>query len=105
MTVEGGKSSWTTVHSGIPQGSVLGSLLFLIYINDLDDTVGSNILKFADDTNFFRKVRSGQDSQVLQDAFDSPARWSGKWHVLFNQDKCKMSSYISDELTVNQTIK
>ena len=48
-----------TVHSGVPQGSVLGPLLFIIYINDLDDTVGRNILKYADDTNIFRKVRSG----------------------------------------------
>ena len=89
MTVEGGKSSWTTVHSGVPQGSVLGPLLFPIYINDLDDTVGSNILKFADDTKIFRKVRSGQDSQVLQEDLDSLVRWSEKWQMLFNQDKCK----------------
>ena len=74
---------------GVPQGSVLGPLLFLIYINDLDDTVGSNILKFADDTKIFRKVRSGQDSQVLQEDLDSLVRWSEKWQMSFNQDKCK----------------
>ena len=78
VTVEGGKSSWTTVHSGVPQGSVLGPLLFIIYINDLDNTVGSNILKFTDGTKMFRKVRPGQDSQVLQEDLDSLVRWSKK---------------------------
>ena len=64
-------------------------LLFIIYINDLDDTVGSSILKFADDIKIFRKVRSGQDSEVPQEDLDSLIRWSEKWQMLFNQDKCK----------------
>ena len=68
---------------------MLGPLLFLLYTNDLDDTVGSNILKLADDTKIFRKVRSGQDSQVLQEDLDSLVRWSEKWQMLFNQYKCK----------------
>ena len=50
--MEGETSAWTAVHSGVPQGSVLGPLLFLIYINDLEDGVASNILKFADDKHF-----------------------------------------------------
>ena len=67
-TVEGGNSSWITVHSGVSQGSMLCPLLFLIYSNDLDDTVVSNILKFVDDTKIYRKVpRSEQDSEVLQE--------------------------------------
>ena len=54
-----------------------------------EDTVGSKILKFADDTILFRKVRSEQASQVLQEDLDSLVRWSEKWQMLFNQDKCK----------------
>ena len=67
----------------------LGPLLFLIDINDSDDKAGSNILKFADDTNIFFKAVSGQDSQVQQKDLDSLVKWSEKWQMLFNEDKCK----------------
>ena len=67
VSVEGETSAWTAVHSGAPQGSVLGPLLFLIYINDLEDEVASNILKFADDTQIFRRVQTRQECRTLQD--------------------------------------
>ena len=56
VVVDGEVSNWKSVLSGVPQGSVLGSLLFLIYINDLDDNITSSILTFAGDTKFFRRV-------------------------------------------------
>ena len=63
-------SNWKSVLSWVPQGSVLGSLLFLIYINDLDDNITGNVLKFADDTKVFRKVNTDGDKQYLQNDRD-----------------------------------
>ena len=58
VVVDGEVSNSKSVLSGVPQGSVLGPLLFLIYINDLDDNITSNIFKFADDTKVLRKVNT-----------------------------------------------
>ena len=87
--MEGETSAWTAVHSGVPQGSVLGPLLFRIYINDLEDGVASNILKFADDTNIFRRVQTRQGCRTLQDDLNRLDQWSAKWQMLFTQSKCK----------------
>ena len=64
--------------SGLPQGSVLGPILFLIYINDLEDDISSKVLKFADDTKVFRKVTNDTDKQSLQDDLDKLVKWSEK---------------------------
>ena len=84
VIVNGEVSNWESVLSGVPQGSVLGPILFLIYINDLEEGVTSKILKFADDTNIFRKTKEIGDKQILQDDIDKLVRWSGKWQMLFN---------------------
>ena len=75
--------------SGVPQGSVLGPILFLIYINDLEDDISSKVLKFADDTKVFRKVTNNTDKQSLQDDLDKLVKWSEKWQMLLNFGKCK----------------
>ena len=82
-------SSLKSVLSGVPQGSVLGPVLFLVYIDDLEEGVTGNILKFADDTKLFRKTKEIGDKQKLQDAIEKLVRWSEKWQMLFNVGKCK----------------
>ena len=66
VVVRGSKSSWLPVTSGVPQGSVLGQILVLVYINDLEDGVSSSNLKFADDTKIFRTIKSESDVKILQ---------------------------------------
>ena len=89
VVVDGEVSSWKPDLSGVPQGSVLGPILFLVYINDLEEGVTGNILKFADDTKLLRKTKEIGDKQKLQDDIDKLVRWSEKWQMLFNFGKCK----------------
>ena len=89
VVVEGEESSWRPVISGVSQGSVLGPILFLIYINDLENEIGSNILKFADDTKMFRRVESQEDRHQLQSDLNKLVKWAEKCQMLFNKDKCK----------------
>ena len=101
VVVDGEVSNWKSVLSGVPQGSVLGPILFLIYINDLDNSITSNVLKFADDTKLFRKVNTDGDKQHLQNDLDRLVKWSEKWQMLFNFGKCKCLHTGHGNLNVN----
>ena len=90
VKVNGELSMPQSVTSGIPQGSVLGPLLFVVYINDLPEVVKSNVLLFADDTKIFREVCSQNDALLLQEDIDSLTQWSDKWLLRFNIDKCNV---------------
>ena len=89
VIVGGEVSSWNSVLSGVPQGSVLGPILFLVYINDLEEGVTVSILKFADDTKLFKKTKDIGDKQNVQDDIDKLVKWSEKWQMLFNFGKCR----------------
>ena len=90
VSVDGVKSEWGRVTSGVPQGSVLGPLLFIIYINDLDTGISSDISKFADDTKIGRQINSGQDANALQEDLNKLQGWSEKWQMKFNTSKCSV---------------
>ena len=90
VVLNGVKSDWKEVVSGVPQGSVLGPLLFLVYINDLDIGVGSKISKFADDTKIASTVQDAQDNFKIQRDLDRLVAWADKWQMEFNSQKCKV---------------
>ena len=82
------KSDAVPVTSGVPQGSVLGPILFLIYINDLPDRTRSKVRLFADDTAIYLAVSSLQDAQILQQDLDHLHKWELQWDMEFNPSKC-----------------
>merc|ERR1711911_503815 len=90
VVINGASSDWQNVTSGVPQGSVLGPLLFIIYINDLDLGLTSKINKFADDTKI--GINAGNNSAVieLQRDLEKIGEWSERWLMPFNVDKCKV---------------
>ena len=92
VVVDGEFSEEATVDSGVPQGTVLGPLLFLCHINDLPDSVKSQVRLFADDCLLYRQIKSQADHLVLQKDLQSLERWAEKWGMRFNASKCYILS-------------
>jgi len=90
VVINGEKSQAEKVTSGIPQGSVLGPLLFVLFINDLPDNIKSQVFMFADDTKLYREVTSIEDQTQLQIDLDKLQDWSNKWLLKFHPGKCKV---------------
>ena len=91
VIVNGQKSEWKDVKSGVPQGSVLGPLLFVLYINDLPGVMknGSEVYMYADDTKVYRQIKNQNDVNQLQEDIECMKKWSEKWLLLFHPKKCK----------------
>ena len=90
VVINGECSEWRDVTSGVPQGSVLGPLLFIIYINDLDLGLVSKISKFADDTKLGISADSDIAVKQLQEDLKKIGEWSERWQMPFNVEKCKV---------------
>ena len=99
VSVNGVMSDWAPVLSGIPQGSVLGPVLFVIFINDMPSSVKSLLYMYADDTKIFRPIRSTEDMEILQDDLNRLVEWSRKWQLKFNITKCKVMHMWSNKGT------
>ena len=88
VVIDGEESESVPVTSGVPQGSVLGPILFLVYIKDLPDEVRSQVRLFADDTALYLTMESEDDSSALQNDLDILSAWESRWDMEFNPSKC-----------------
>jgi len=90
VIINGSNSSWLHVTSGVPQGSILGPLLFLLYINDLPSVLSHDTICaiFADDTKIYRQINTRNDALALQNDITNLHNWSLEWGLRFNENKC-----------------
>jgi hypothetical protein len=88
VVVDGEKSSESAVTSGVPQGSVVGPILFLIFINDIASTLNCSTRLFADDCLIYKEITTPDDTKTLQADLDKLVEWSQQWQMYFNVDKC-----------------
>jgi hypothetical protein len=92
VVLEGNASEEVAVESGVPQGTVLGPLLFLCHINDLPESVTSTVRLFADDCLLYREIRSFRDHLALQADLNNLEKWADTWGMRFNAQKCYVMS-------------
>ena len=90
VVINGRYSDWADVTSGVPQGSVLGPTLFLMFINNLEDGVQNTVLKFADDTKLYTEVTKEVGGEQLHEYLDKCTEWANQWMMEFNMSKCKV---------------
>ena len=84
------KSDWASVLSGVPQGTVLGPVLFSLYINDITTDTDSEIRLFADDCVCYREIKGKEDTVKLQEDIDRLGCWARKWGMRFKPVKCNI---------------
>ena len=107
---------WVRVLSGVPQGSLLGPVLFLLFINDLDQVAAENqwMIKFADDTKLAQIFNNDSDAEELQKTLDRLCNWASEWGMEFNVAKCpvmhmgkrnQIHSYSMDGVVLSRTVE
>ena len=105
VVVGNGQSSWSQVTSGVPQGSVLGPVLFLIYVNELPTVIQSSSKMFADDTKVYRSIKTPDDSRKLQEDLNALEKWSADWLLKFNSSKCRVMHCGSRNIKANYVMR
>ena len=104
VILNGQYSSWPNVETGVTQGSILGPLLFLIYINDLSDNLASNRKLFADDTSLFSVVKNVDASNIdLKNDLKKIDEWAFQWKISFNPDPTKQAQEVTFSRKVQTT--
>ena len=104
VVVNGVKSDWAPVLSGVPQGTVLGPLLFSLYINDISSDIESEIRLFADDCVCYREIKDEEDTMKLQSDIDRLGSWSRKWGMRFQPVKCNMKQLTRKRIISRRTM-
>ena len=95
MVLNGTKSDWGSINAGVPQGSVLGPLLFLVYINDLTDHIFSEMRLFADDSSLFTRVQGiDQTHNKLVNDIETVISWANLWKMVFTPDITKQATEV-----------
>ena len=88
VVVNGTSSDWLAVTSGVPQGTVLGPVLFLLYINDLPNNISSNVKLFADDSVVYQQIQRVENHSILQQDLLNLKQWASLWQINFAPRKC-----------------
>ena len=105
MALNGQHSSWRDVNAGIPQASILGLLLFLVYINGLSNMLKSNPSLFAYDTSLFSVIHDVNSSQIdLNEDLDKINNWTYQWKMSFNPDPSKKAQEVIFSRKVNNAL-
>ena len=95
VVLNGQKSTWENVNAGVPQGSILGPLLFLIYINDLSGDLSSKTKLFADDTSLFNEAHDiNISANELNNDLKKVSNWAFQWKMSFNPDPSKQAQEV-----------
>ena len=102
VVINGSRSEILPLQAGVPQGSVLGPLLFLVYVNDINRDITSNISLFADDTSLFDIVHNPElTAQKLNEDLAKLQVWAAKWQVTFNPSKTEVITFSNKRKLIN----
>ena len=93
MVLSGRTSDWVPVASGVPEGSICGPILFVLFCNDIPSYLSSTCLMYADDLKLCKQIRSPDDAVALQTDLEKLCSWSDTWKLKLNPIKCEVITF------------